>query len=171
MGVHSLLRLQEMSCQLSKCENQMKNYLNELELEKQRTQDYASALTASHNEMRQCRDKERRQYELISSLKYQFAGCKQKCTGETVRTTSTDIKKHQRLSRKIDTERLEVAEHISLTGKIIDWRATERLASYGENITRQKLKKAVDILFQRNLINRRFSVAFGLSSFCSFRKS
>ncbi|VEL14940.1 unnamed protein product [Protopolystoma xenopodis] len=45
-------------------------------------------------------------------------------------TISTGHKEHQRLSRKMDTERSEMAERIALTGHTKEWSAKERLASY-----------------------------------------
>ncbi|VEL38120.1 unnamed protein product [Protopolystoma xenopodis] len=56
---------------------------------------------------------------------------------------------------KMDTERSETAEHIAVTGLTIEWNAKERLASCGESMRKRKISGAVDILFQRDLLNRR----------------
>ncbi|VEL27758.1 unnamed protein product [Protopolystoma xenopodis] len=55
----------------------------------------------------------------------------------------------------MDTERSEMAESISITGHTIDWNAAERLASCGEKTMIHKIREAVDMLFQRNLMNGR----------------
>ncbi|VEL08157.1 unnamed protein product [Protopolystoma xenopodis] len=81
--------------------------------------------------------------------------CEQKYIRETGRRINTSIKKHQRLCRKVDTERSEIAEHIALTGHTIDWNSTERLAIYGENSRKRNIREAVDILLQVNPMKRR----------------
>ncbi|VEL16613.1 unnamed protein product [Protopolystoma xenopodis] len=58
------------------------------------------------------------------------------------------------------TERSEIAERIVITGHAFDWNATKRLTSYGQNTRKQKIREAVDILFQRNLMNRRLEGSF-----------
>ncbi|VEL07641.1 unnamed protein product [Protopolystoma xenopodis] len=84
--------------------------------------------------------------------------CEQKYIGETGRTMSTRIEENQRLCRKMDTERSEAAEHIALICHTLGWDATERLDSYGENIRKRKIREAVGILSQRNLMNRRLEI-------------
>ncbi|VEL09926.1 unnamed protein product [Protopolystoma xenopodis] len=55
----------------------------------------------------------------------------------------------------MDTERLELAEHITETGHEINWKATERRASYGDNTRKRKIREAIDIFGEKNRINMR----------------
>ncbi|VEL16504.1 unnamed protein product [Protopolystoma xenopodis] len=55
----------------------------------------------------------------------------------------------------MDTERSELAEHIAQTGREINWKATKRRAPYGDNTRKRKIREAVDILGENNLMNRR----------------
>ncbi|VEL32447.1 unnamed protein product [Protopolystoma xenopodis] len=55
----------------------------------------------------------------------------------------------------MDTERSELAEHIAHTGHEINWKAIERRAPYGDNKRKRKIREAIDILGETNLMNRR----------------
>ncbi|VEL32781.1 unnamed protein product [Protopolystoma xenopodis] len=81
--------------------------------------------------------------------------CSQKYSRETGMTDNIGIKEHQRLSRTTNAESLEIAEYIALAGHTIASFSAERLASYEENTRKRKIREAVDILIQRNLMNRR----------------
>ncbi|VEL37316.1 unnamed protein product [Protopolystoma xenopodis] len=84
-----------------------------------------------------------------------YGACDQKYIDETRRKISTRIKEHQRLCRKMDTERSEVAKHIAQTGHEINWKATERRAPYGDNTRKRKIRKAIDTLWEKNLMDRK----------------
>ncbi|VEL22056.1 unnamed protein product [Protopolystoma xenopodis] len=81
--------------------------------------------------------------------------CEQKYIGETGRKIGQRIKEHQRLYRNMDTKTFEIAKHIARTEHEIDWKSTERLAAYGENTRKRKIREAIEILTERNLMNRR----------------
>ncbi|VEL29258.1 unnamed protein product [Protopolystoma xenopodis] len=55
----------------------------------------------------------------------------------------------------MDTERSELAKHIAQTGHEINWKATERRAPYGNNTKKRKIREALDLLEEKNLMNRR----------------
>ncbi|VEL41725.1 unnamed protein product [Protopolystoma xenopodis] len=55
----------------------------------------------------------------------------------------------------MDTERSELAGHIAQTEHQIIWKATERRAPDGDNTRKRKIREAVDILGEDNLMNRR----------------
>ncbi|VEL33773.1 unnamed protein product [Protopolystoma xenopodis] len=80
------------------------------------------------------------QHELVDKLGCSEAyctpcgACKQKYIVETVREIRKRIKKHE-------TERSELAEHIAQTGHEMNWRATERTASYDDNTKKRNLIK------------------------------
>ncbi|VEL37597.1 unnamed protein product [Protopolystoma xenopodis] len=65
------------------------------------------------------------------------------------------MKEHQRLCRKMDTERSELAEYIAWIGHEINWKATERRAPYGDNTGKRKIREASDFVGETNLMNRR----------------
>ncbi|VEL16859.1 unnamed protein product [Protopolystoma xenopodis] len=55
----------------------------------------------------------------------------------------------------MNTERLELAEHIAQVGHEINWKATVRRASYSENTSRRKITEAIDIPRRENRMNGR----------------
>ncbi|VEL20121.1 unnamed protein product [Protopolystoma xenopodis] len=55
----------------------------------------------------------------------------------------------------MDTKRSVLAEQIARTGHEINWKATERRAPYGDTTRKQKLREAIDIVGEKNLMNRR----------------
>ncbi|VEL34733.1 unnamed protein product [Protopolystoma xenopodis] len=55
----------------------------------------------------------------------------------------------------MDTERSELAELIAQTGHEINWKATERSGSYGDNRRKRKIREAVDIVWEKNVMNSR----------------
>ncbi|VEL11135.1 unnamed protein product [Protopolystoma xenopodis] len=59
----------------------------------------------------------------------------------------------------MDTGRSDLGERFAITGHTIDRNATGMLTSYGENTRKRKIREAVDIIFQRNLMNRRLKKA------------
>ncbi|VEL21553.1 unnamed protein product [Protopolystoma xenopodis] len=52
-------------------------------------------------------------------------------------------------------ERSELTEHIAQSGHEINWRAIERRASYSNNTGIRKIRGAIDIVGETNLMNRR----------------
>ncbi|VEL12347.1 unnamed protein product [Protopolystoma xenopodis] len=84
--------------------------------------------------------------------------CNQNYTEEMERTFSTRINEHQRRCGKMDTEGSEIADQIPFTGHTTDPSVTERRVSYEEYTRKRKIIEAVDIFFQRNLMNRRLEV-------------
>ncbi|VEL39403.1 unnamed protein product [Protopolystoma xenopodis] len=75
--------------------------------------------------------------------------------GEAGRKISTRIKEHERLCRKMDNERSELADHIARTGHEINWKATERKTRYVDNTRKWKIREAIGMLGEKNLMNRR----------------
>ncbi|VEL07269.1 unnamed protein product [Protopolystoma xenopodis] len=67
--------------------------------------------------------------------------CEQKYVGETGRKIGLPIKEHQELCKNMGMERFDIAEHIARTGHEIDWKSTEKLATYGENTTKRKTER------------------------------
>ncbi|VEL40481.1 unnamed protein product [Protopolystoma xenopodis] len=55
----------------------------------------------------------------------------------------------------MDTERSELEEHIAQTGHEINWKAIERRPPYGDNTRKRKIIEAIDIIVEKNLMNRR----------------
>ncbi|VEL36944.1 unnamed protein product [Protopolystoma xenopodis] len=55
----------------------------------------------------------------------------------------------------MDTNRSEIAELIARRGHEIFSKSSEKLAAYGENTRKRKFREAIDILTERNLMNRR----------------
>ncbi|VEL20922.1 unnamed protein product [Protopolystoma xenopodis] len=56
-------------------------------------------------------------------------------------------------SRNIDKKRSEIAEHIARPGHEIEWKSTDRLAAFGENTRKRKIRKAIEIVTKKDLMN------------------
>ncbi|VEL33283.1 unnamed protein product [Protopolystoma xenopodis] len=78
----------------------------------------------------------------------------EKYIGQTGRKIALQLKDHQRLCKNLDTERSEIAEHIARTRQEIYWKSTEKLAANGENTRKRKIREAIDILTERNLMKK-----------------
>ncbi|VEL10997.1 unnamed protein product [Protopolystoma xenopodis] len=66
-------------------------------------------------------------------------------------------------------ERSGLAKHIAVTGHTIDWSGAERLVSYEENNREPKIKKAMNKLPQRSLMNMRLEEGI-VSTNCEYRE-
>ncbi|VEL36339.1 unnamed protein product [Protopolystoma xenopodis] len=65
----------------------------------------------------------------------------------------------------MDTEGSELTEHIAQIENEINWKATERRAPYGDNTRKRKIREAIDILGDKNLMNRRFEEGMDSDNF------
>ncbi|VEL37765.1 unnamed protein product, partial [Protopolystoma xenopodis] len=81
--------------------------------------------------------------------------CEQKYIGRTGRKTAYESSKIQNSPKNMDTEETEIAEHIARTEHEIDCKSAERLAAYGENTRKRKIREAIEILTERSLLKRR----------------
>ncbi|VEL36806.1 unnamed protein product [Protopolystoma xenopodis] len=94
-------------------------------------------------------------FDFSGVYRIKFGNCEQKYIREIGRKIGVGIKERQRLCRNMDTKRSKKAEYIARTGYEIDWKSTENLAACGENTRKRKIREAIKILTERNLMNRR----------------